>query len=192
MVTTDEANNRLYEQNGGRLTALWYRCNHADPSEANLVATFERDPSRPSVITSFDFVAKTSIRRGTELCFNYGEPDPDWVGARSAAESRPQLGSSQSRPGQGGRPSRSEAAAVKEPPGYEVQQTAPAGWSFEKETHSAIGRRTRRFFVSLGGVPTDGLIIAHTPQYGEDPALWKNQHSDDGALEDLEVSRVGG
>ena len=62
-----------------------------------------------------------------------------------------------------------------------------AGWSFKRSSHPAIGKKTRRFF---GGEPADGTIVAYIPEDGEDFALWKNQHDDDYALEDLELHEL--
>ena len=53
-----------------------------------------------------------------------------------------------------------------------------------------IGQRTRRFFRHLVCKTNphghcDGMLVAYTPEDGDDFALWKNQHND-GTLEDLE------
>ena len=36
----------------------------------------------------------------------------------------------------------------------------------------------------------DGKIVAYIAENGEDVALWKNQHDEDGALEDLEAHEL--
>ena len=88
-------------------------------------------------------------------------------------------GSAQSGPGLAARRQAKAAATGKqsEDRGEEIDREAleAAGWSFEKSSHLAIGKRTRRFFASLGGAPTDGLVVAFIPKDGEDVALWKNQ-----------------
>jgi len=58
--------------------AAWYHMNHADEHRANckpcVMNAHKGLPCRCIV-----FVARRTIRKGTQLCWSYGQPDPRWA-----------------------------------------------------------------------------------------------------------------